>query len=69
MNFTNIILWSFTVVSMWAVGKHVDDIHAAILKAQVRLIYESRTETWGSPRLDDPILGREGTRGLATGYF
>ncbi len=59
MNFTNIILWSFTFVSMWAVGNHVDDIHTAILKAQARLIYESRTETWGSPRLGDPLSDRE----------
>ncbi len=50
MNLTNLILWSFAIVSMWAVGSHVDDIHTAILNAQAKLIYESRSETWGSPK-------------------
>lgn len=51
MNFTNLILWSFVIVSMWTAGSHVDDIHKAILRAQAKLVFESRTSTWGSPKL------------------
>lgn len=50
MNLTNLVFWSFAILSSWAVGTHVDDIHTAILKAQVKLIYASRSETWGSPK-------------------
>lgn len=60
MNFTNLILWSFAIVSAWVGVNHVDGIHAAILKAQARIIYEARTETWGSPRLvGDPLSDRQ----------
>lgn len=49
MSLSNLIFWSAGIVVTWAGVYHIDDIHQEILKAQVKLIYESRTETWGSP--------------------
>lgn len=51
MNLSNLILWSASVIIGWAGVEHIDDIQRSILKAQARLLYESRTETWGSPKL------------------
>lgn len=50
MNFTKLIMWSLAAVSMWGAGRQVDVIHFAVLKAQAKLIYESRTKNWGSPK-------------------
>ncbi len=50
MNFTNLILWSAGIVMALAGAKNIDTIQRSILKAQARLIYESRTETWGSAK-------------------
>lgn len=51
MNLSNLIFWSIGIISTWTGVYHIDDIHRGILKAQAKLIYESRTETWGSPKL------------------
>lgn len=37
------------VLSLALVGK-LDDLQLWIWKAQAKVIYESHTETWGSPR-------------------
>ena len=37
------------VISFTAVG-NLDELQTWIWRAQAKLIYESRTETWGSPR-------------------
>lgn len=50
MNLTSLIAWSVGVIISLAGVHHIDDIHRGILKAQAKLIYESRTETWGSPK-------------------
>ncbi|AHI06564.1 hypothetical protein BDW_10320 [Bdellovibrio bacteriovorus W] len=50
MNLSNLIFWSAAMISAWAGVYHIDDIHSVILKAQAKIIYESRTETWGSPK-------------------
>lgn len=50
MNFTNLIVWAFGMVALLAARGHLDDIHKGILKAQAKLIYESRTTTWGTPK-------------------
>lgn len=50
MNLSNLIFWSAGMISTWAGIYHIDDIHHVILKAQAKIIYESRTETWGSPK-------------------
>lgn len=50
MNLTNLIFWSASVITVLAGVHNIDSIQRAILKAQARIIYESRTETWGSPK-------------------
>jgi hypothetical protein len=50
MNLTNLILWAVGIVSSLAAVHHIDDIQRAIFFAQATVIYESRTETWGSPK-------------------
>lgn len=49
MNLTNLIFWSVTIITGLAGAYNVDTIQMAIWKAQAKLVYESRTETWGSP--------------------
>lgn len=51
MNLSNLIFWSVGIISAWTGAYHIDDIHRGILKAQAKIIYESRTETWGSPKI------------------
>lgn len=50
MNFTNLVIWSAGIVTALAGVQNIETIQRGILKAQARLIYESRTETWGSPK-------------------
>ena len=50
MNLTNLILWSAGIITAWIGAHNIDSIQRTFLKAQARLIYESRTETWGSPK-------------------
>lgn len=49
MNLTNLIFWSLSIITGLAGVHNIDAIHRGILGAQARLVYESRTETWGSP--------------------
>lgn len=58
MNLSNFIFWSVGIISAWTGVYHIDDIHRGILKAQAKLIYQSRTATWGSPN----FLSREENR-------
>lgn len=50
MNLTNLIFWSLTIITGLAGTYNIDAIQMAIRKAQAKLVYESRTATWGSPR-------------------
>jgi len=50
MNLGNLIFWSASIITALAGIHNIDSIQQAIWKAQARLIYESRTETWGSPQ-------------------
>jgi hypothetical protein len=50
MNLTNLTVWAFGIVSTLMAAHHIEDIHRAIVRAQAQVLYESRTETWGSPR-------------------
>lgn len=50
MNLTNLILWSAGFITALAGVQNIDTIQRGILNAQARLVYESRTETWGSPK-------------------
>lgn len=59
MSLTNLIFWSASVVTALTGIQKIDYIQRSILKAQARLVYESRTETWGSPSFLSP-KGKEG---------
>lgn len=50
MNFNNLVIWSTGIITALAGVHNIDAIQRGILKAQARLVYESRTETWGSPK-------------------
>ncbi|MNL36072.1 hypothetical protein D3C87_1581390 [compost metagenome] len=50
MNLGNLIFWSASVITALAGVHNIDSIQRTIWKAQARLIYESRTSNWGSPR-------------------
>lgn len=56
MNFTNLIFWSVGIITSIAGVHNIDSIQRTIWKAQAQLVYDSRTETWGSPR----FLSKEG---------
>lgn len=50
MNFTNLVSWSLWVI-IGLLGVHqIDEIQLGILKARSKLIYESRSSSWGSPK-------------------
>ena len=49
MNLTNLILWSATIIAGLTGAFKIEAIQMAVWKAQAKIIYESRTETWGSP--------------------
>lgn len=51
MNLTNLIIWCASIIIGLACIHRVDDIHRTILRTQARLIYESRTANWGTPKL------------------
>tara|TARA_B110001454_G_C12723306_1_gene436457 strand:- start:59395 stop:59568 length:174 start_codon:yes stop_codon:yes gene_type:complete len=50
MNLDKLITISVGVVVALSVTMNLDKIQTLIWRAQAKLIYESRTETWGSPR-------------------
>lgn len=54
MNLTNLIFWSVCVITAMAGVHSIDSIQRAIWKAQAQIIYESRTETWGTPKFKFP---------------
>lgn len=50
MNLDKLISISVAVVIAMSVTMNLNEIQTWIWRAQAKLIYESRTETWGSPR-------------------
>lgn len=50
MNLDKLITISIAVVFALSVSMNLDKVQTLIWRAQAKLIYESRTETWGSPR-------------------
>lgn len=50
MNFTNLIFWTATIITGLAGTYNIEAIQESIWRAQARLVYESRTESWGSPK-------------------
>ena len=51
MNLTNLIFWSLSIITAIAGVQNIDVIQRSILRAQAHLVYESRTATWGSPKV------------------
>ncbi|MBL7545799.1 MAG: hypothetical protein JNL11_18425 [Bdellovibrionaceae bacterium] len=50
MNLDKLITIAAGVVLAFLLTMNLDKIQTLIWRAQAKLIYESRTETWGSPR-------------------
>lgn len=50
MNLDKLITISIAVVFALSLSINLDKVQTLIWRAQAKLIYESRTETWGSPR-------------------
>jgi len=50
MNLDKIMILSAGVVAALLVSMDQSKLQTWIWRAQAKLIYESRTETWGSPR-------------------
>ncbi len=50
MNLDKLIAIAAGVVLALSLTMNLDKIQNLIWRAQAKLIYESRTETWGSPR-------------------
>ena len=50
MNFDKLYAWALGVVLAFAAAGRLDTLQVWIWKAQARVLYESQTSTWGSPR-------------------
>ncbi|MGZ3747597.1 MAG: hypothetical protein ACXWRE_09505 [Pseudobdellovibrionaceae bacterium] len=50
MSLSNLIFWSAAIITALAGASNIDSIQEGIWKAQAKLIYESRTEKWGTPK-------------------
>ena len=50
MNLDKLMAWVVAVVLLFAGTGNIDVLQKWIWKAQVKVIYESRSSTWGSPR-------------------
>lgn len=50
MNLDKLITIAAGAVLAFSLTMNLDKIQTLIWRAQAKLIYESRTETWGSPR-------------------
>lgn len=51
MNLDKLFAWIVGVVIAFASTDQLDVLQSWIWRAQARVLYESRTATWGSPRL------------------
>lgn len=50
MNLNKLVILSAGIVLALSATMNLNQLQTWIWRAQARLIYESRTETWGSPR-------------------
>lgn len=50
MNLSKLVILSAGIVLALSATMNLNQLQTWIWRAQARLIYESRTETWGSPR-------------------
>lgn len=53
MNIDKLATWGMGIIIAAALTGQLDRLQLLIWKAQSKVIYESRTETWGSPRFFD----------------
>jgi hypothetical protein len=53
MNFDNLYKWAAGIVIAASLAGHLSDLQVWIWTAQAKLIHDSRTSTWGSPRFFD----------------
>ena len=58
MNLDKLITISVGVVLALSITMNLYKLQTLIWRAQAKLIYESRTETWGSPRFF-PVTSKE----------
>ncbi len=50
MNLEKMVVWITAIVIAFATAGKLDVLQNWIWRAQAKVIYESRTSTWGSPR-------------------
>lgn len=50
MNLEKLFSWIIGIVAAYAIGGNLDVLQKWVIHAQAKIIYESRSETWGSPR-------------------
>ncbi len=50
MNFDKLCTWALGIVIAAAAAGQLDTLETWVWKAQARVLYESRTTAWGSPR-------------------
>lgn len=53
MNFDKIATWVMGIVIAAALSGQLDRLQLLICKAQAKVLYESRSSNWGSPRFFD----------------
>ncbi len=54
MNLDKLFTWIAGIVIASAVMGEIDVLQAWIWRAQAKVVYQSRTSTWGSPRFFQP---------------
>lgn len=54
MNLDKLFSWVAGIVIAFAVMGKLDVLQAWIWRAQAKVVYQSRTSTWGSPRFFSP---------------
>lgn len=65
MNLEKLMTWIFGVVIAFSAAGKLDVLQTWILKAQAKVIYESRSSKWGSPRFF-PRTDNQGKRSEVT---
>jgi hypothetical protein len=50
MSLENLVKWVIGIVMASAAVGHLDTLQSWIWRAQAKVVIESRTSTWGSPR-------------------
>ncbi len=58
MNLDKLFAWVVGVVLVCAASGRLDTLQNWIWRAQARVVYESRTSTWGSPRFFNKVVPR-----------